>query len=171
MNEAPNIAAEVLLKWGDGDYMFALKLKQIDELQRLCDQPLGVIVQRVIDGRPSIAEIRETIRLGLIGGGTAPVRARELVETYVDGQPLANPRDPSCPLLTAQSVLGAVWFGVTTVMREAGEEPQEGKNMTGMEGSTSPPTTDRDLLSDLVPKQSVDTASLNGSHPDSSMID
>lgn len=119
----PNIAAEVELAWADGTYLFALKLKQIEELQRLCGAGLGEIAQRLlVEERWKVCDIVETLRLGLIGGGTLPIRARELIDTYVDGKPLADPRDPNNSKVTAQAVIGAVYFGV----EEAGSEP-EGK--------------------------------------------
>jgi hypothetical protein len=109
----PNIAAEIELKWGDGTHVFALKLKQIEELQRLCGAGLGEIAQRLlIERRWFAGDIVETLRLGLIGGGVPSVRARELIETYVDGHPLADPRDPANHLMTAQAVITAAYFGV-----------------------------------------------------------
>lgn len=126
MSGQPNIAAEVELKWADGRYLFALKLKQIEELQRLCGgSGLGEIAQRLlVEGRWFVADVVETLRLGLIGGGMPALRARELIDTYVDGRPLADPRDPNNSLTTAQAVLGAVYFGV----EEAGGD-DEGKAM------------------------------------------
>lgn len=119
MTAQPNIAAEIELKWGDGTYLFALKLKQIEELQRLCGAGLGEIAQRMlVERRWYAGDIVETIRLGLIGGGTPAVRARELIETYVDGHPLADPRDPANHLATAQAVITAAYFGVAEVTGE-----------------------------------------------------
>lgn len=134
----PNIAAEIELKWGDGTYVFALKLKQIEELQRLCGAGLGEIAQRLlVERRWRVCDIVETIRLALIGGGLPSVRARELVETYIDGHPLADPRDPANHLMTAQAVITAAYFGV----EEAADEPPEGKAEAaageGTDGSTS----------------------------------
>lgn len=123
MTGQPNIAAEIELKWGDGAYLFALKLKQIEELQRLCGAGLGEIAQRLlVERRWYAGDIVETIRLGLIGGGLPAVRARELIETYLEGHPLADPRDPSNPLATAQAIITAAYFGVP----ESRDEP-EGK--------------------------------------------
>lgn len=136
----PNISAEVELRWADGTYLFALKLKQIEELQRLCNAGLGEIAQRLlVERRWRIGDIVETIRLGLIGGGLPAVRARELVDTYVDGRPLADPRDPANPLTTAQAVIMAAYFGVA----EASEEPEgkaEAAADDGTDGSTSRPS-------------------------------
>jgi hypothetical protein len=141
MTGQPNIAAEVELAWADGTYLFALKLKQIEELQRLCNAGLGEIAQRLlVERRWRVSDVVETIRLGLVGGGLPAVRARELVDTYVDGRPLADPRDPANPLATAQAIIMAAYFGVA----EAAEEP-EGKAGAaaddGTDGSTSRPST------------------------------
>jgi len=143
MTGQPNIAAEVELAWADGSYLFALKLKQIEELQRLCGAGLGEIAQRLlVERRWRVSDVVERIRLGVVGGGLPAVRARELVDTYVDGRPLADPRDPANPLATAQAIIMAAYFGVA----EAAEEP-EGKAGAAADdetdGSTSRPSTAR----------------------------
>jgi hypothetical protein len=172
-----NLAAEIELKFADGDYLFALKLRQIEELQRLCRAGLGEIVERMWSRRFYAADIVESIRLGLIGGGLPPIRARELVETYVDGRPFVDENDPSCSYAVARAVLGAVYFGVRVAMEEAGQDPDEeddeGKAAAamGVGVSTSRPITDRDLFSDLASNKSEDTVSVNGSQPGSSTID
>lgn len=175
-----NLAAEILLKFGDGQYLFALKLKQIEELQRKCRAGLGEIVQRVWTSSFYVADIVETIRLGLIGGGIPPHKAMELIETYVDGHPLVNESDPSCPYAVARATLGAVYFGVRVAMEEHGdggdeeEEESEGKveAVMGMGvASMSRPTTDKDLFSGLPPSKSGSTASVNGSAQDLNTTD
>ncbi|KGM34994.1 gene transfer agent family protein [Inquilinus limosus] len=136
----PNISAEVELSWADGTYLFALKLKQIEELQRLCNAGLGEIAQRLlVERRWRVGDIVETIRLGLIGGGLPAVRARELVDTYLDGRPLADPRDPANPLTTAQAVIMAAYFGVAEAAEES-EGKAEAAAGDGTDGSTSRPS-------------------------------
>lgn len=125
-----NSSAEITLEWADGHYTFALKLKQIEELQRKCAIPalnvsggLGAIGRRLFDGDWYIADIVEPIRMGLIGGGLAPTRANELINTYVDGKPACPPDDPSGPLRTAQAILSAVFYGLDEI--EPSGEPGE----------------------------------------------
>lgn len=129
-----NTSAEVTLEWADGHYTFALKAKQIEELQRKCAIPalgvsggLGAIGQRLFSGEWFYADISETIRMGIIGGGVAPVRANELIATYVDGCPLCPDNDPSGPLRTAQAIIGAAFYGLDEI-EPSGEpgEPQAG---------------------------------------------
>jgi len=85
-----NLAAEVTLEWADSEYLFALKAKQIEELEHICGEGIGRICMRVFNKVDySYKHLRETIRLGLIGGGTDAVTAKRLVETYVDGAPIS----------------------------------------------------------------------------------
>lgn len=139
----PNVAAEIELAWADGTYLFALKLKQIEELQRLCGAGLGEIAQRLlVERRWRVSDVVETLRLGLIGGGLPAVRARELIETYVDGHPLADPRDPANHLMTAQAVITAAYFGVVEATEEV-EGKAEAAAGDGTDGSTSRPLPDK----------------------------
>lgn len=95
------------LKFADGEYHFALLLPQIFELERNCGGPdsdgvrkgksvfqiydelsagLGLSVDDVPvfmgGGRANAKDIREAIRLGLIGGGLTPIDAKQLVDDY-----------------------------------------------------------------------------------------
>ena len=95
------------LKFADGEYHFALLLPQIFELERNCGGPdsdgvrKGKSVFQIYDelsaglglsvddapvfmggGRANAKDIRETIRLGLIGGGQTPIDAKQLVDDY-----------------------------------------------------------------------------------------
>ncbi|MET3710415.1 hypothetical protein ABIC65_001095 [Sphingomonas trueperi] len=101
------------LEFGDGSYLFDLKLPQLAELQRLREAGIFKIYGRVLRGRyflggepVAVAEdgeafaedLYETIRLGLIGGGrglvngqeitVSALRAKQLVETYCHPAPL-----------------------------------------------------------------------------------
>lgn len=116
-----NLSAEVTLEWADSEYLFALKAKQIEELEKLCDEGIGRICVSVfnkVDFR--LIHIRETIRLGLIGGGMDAVSAKRLVDTYVDGYPIhpymidkdgKKTEDKRGPLVVAGAILNAVYFG------------------------------------------------------------
>lgn len=77
----------VTLDWADGRYIFRLGLKQLEELQAVCDAGPELLEKRLESGIPNARDLREIIRLGLIGGGTEPIRALTLVERYVDDAP------------------------------------------------------------------------------------
>jgi hypothetical protein len=111
----PVPSTSIDLEFADGTYTFKLGLKQIAELQTKCGCGIGALYARVLRGRylledasfghPAEAEYRvedltETIRLGLIGGGTGevneqvvdvtPIVANRLVQNYVADRPLSE---------------------------------------------------------------------------------
>ncbi|WP_395393049.1 GTA-gp10 family protein [Novosphingobium sp. BL-8A] len=132
------------LTFADGKYHFWLGLPQVVELERKCG---GKSVFAMYDAMGAglgmagddpvylggstamVAEIRETIRLGLIGGNSAlidgetvkvgPQRAIELVDTYVfPARPLTE------GLHVAWSILHAAIVGISLKKADgAGEEP------------------------------------------------
>ena len=117
------LSAEVTLDWADGQYLFALKGKQIEHLEKVCDAPIGQIAARLFSRMPGYKDVRETVLQGLIGGGTPPVVAAQLMATYFDGQPLDAANDPSSPLKTAVAIMQAAWFGVPELVDKSGEAP------------------------------------------------
>lgn len=130
------LSAEVELAWGPGVFTFGLKAKQIEELERVCKEGIGRICMRAFSGVDyTYPMLRETIRLGLIGGGTAPVTAAELVATYVDGRPIDPSNDPSSTLKTATAILKAVHFGWEDLPEAPKGEPAPRKG-------TDEPTSD-----------------------------
>lgn len=99
----PETATEVF--FGDGKHVCHLTPPMIAELERVTNTGIGALFGRLVRQEFSLAEIVETIRLGLIGGGMVPQRAAELVETYAKGRPLAE------TLPVALSILDTLWFG------------------------------------------------------------
>lgn len=98
-----NASGELTHTWGDGVHSFKLSVKGVIELEDKCDAPFAVIFTRLNAGTFKINDVRETIRLGLIGAGLDPSKAFRLVETYT--MPLAD------SLPAARAILGAVMFG------------------------------------------------------------
>lgn len=76
--------------FADGTYTFKLGLKWAQELQEKCDAGPELIRARIVQGFPNAADIRETIRCGLIGGGMESAKALKLVVRYVDDEPRAQ---------------------------------------------------------------------------------
>jgi hypothetical protein len=92
--------------FGDREREFRLTPKLVQELERLTGAGLGELIERLIKTRRFYrADVVETIRLGLIGGGASPKDAATLINVYVDDSPL----DQSYILATA--IVSAVWFG------------------------------------------------------------
>lgn len=119
----PNTSAEILRVFGGERRKFALKIKQIDELQRLCGAGIGEIIARMHNHTFYVRDVYDTIRLGLIGGGEQDVVAFALCETYVDGRPLARVNDKNSHYLLAKDILGAAFFGLDEVKDAAESVP------------------------------------------------
>lgn len=94
-------APQVTLIFGDDEYPFRLNIKQVEELQEKCDAGPSQIMRRLMQDEWRVADVREPIRLGLIGGGMDAEKALRLTRRYVDDSPFA-------PLvLTALAILQA----------------------------------------------------------------
>lgn len=134
------LSAEIELNWGPGVFTFALKAKQIEELEHVCKEGIGRICMRVFSGVDfSYVHLRETIRLGLIGGGLAPVEAKRLIDVYVDGQPIDPTGDPSSTLKTANAILKATHFGWEELpVAPVGEPKGEGQTVGPTGENTGP---------------------------------
>lgn len=91
--------------FGDGERQFLLTPELIVELERKTGAGIGSLCRRLFAGEFKHAEITETIRLGLIGGGASPKEADALVAAYALKRPFAE----IFPLAVA--ILNALWFG------------------------------------------------------------
>lgn len=115
LRDEPKRTGTINIVWGDGEHTFRLPIEQLEEHgEKLNRGPLAVL-RRLDSGDWEPREIYETVRLGLIGGGMAPVAALGLARRYCLDRPLTE----SLPVATA--VLGAALFGVPV---ESGAEPE-----------------------------------------------
>ena len=115
--------ASVTITWGDGDHRFRLAIGQLRELQEKCAAGPMEVLDRLATRRWRVDDVRETIRLGLIGGGMEPIKALPLVKHYIDERPIME----SVP--AAQAVLIAALIGVEedpAGKAEAGETTTDG---------------------------------------------
>ncbi|QEN86878.1 gene transfer agent family protein [Labrys sp. KNU-23] len=123
--------------WADGQYSFALPLGQLEELQEKADCGPLALLERMRNGTWREADLRQTIRLGLIGGGLEPTAALRMVERYVyPARPLME------GLLPAQSILAAALWGVED--DQPGKDQADGMAEPGLaetESSASPNST------------------------------
>lgn len=134
-----NRSAKVELTWADGDHTFRLAIGELRELQEKCNAGPLVILNRIMAGSWLVDDVRETLRIGLIGGGKSADQARKLVERYVDPGPIMENGN----VRTAQAVLMAAIVG-------AGEEEPVGKTTAAGDQTThsqtgsspSPPSTE-----------------------------
>lgn len=129
--------ASVTFDWGDGEHRFRLAIGQLRELQDKIGVGPFALYSRIDLGTWMVDDLRETIRLGLIGGGAKPAEALALVRHYVDDRPLMESVDP------ARTIIGAALAGdpKDTVGKERPEE-------SATNGSASPSSTETEPSSD-----------------------
>lgn len=129
----------VELEWGDGTHSFNIaKIAQVFELEDKCGCGVNEVFSRLRDGRWRLNDIRETIRLGLIGGGKNPADALLLTKRYVDDRPWAE------NILVAQTILMAAIVGVegdNPAKKEDADQAQDSGFTTMTAGSSGPQST------------------------------
>ena len=115
---APGYADSRLEDLFNAERDFALPAKMIHELESKTGAGLGELITRGSAHMYRFADIAETIRLGLIGGGMSPAEAARLVETYVsaDGMPLREAHVLALEILTNRYV---------------GDQPEEQESSNG----------------------------------------
>lgn len=93
------------LDWGDDTYRFALRWAELELLQEAVDAGPWVILDRLMSRQCRVGDISHTLRCGLIGGGCDPVKAKKLVELYVEKRP------PGENIMHAYAILAVALHG------------------------------------------------------------
>lgn len=124
---------DIVRPFGGRARVFRLRIGEIGELETLCAAGIGEIYLRVATQRYRLADLRETIRLGLIGGGAPPGEADMLVGRYVDGRPIAE------YLQLAADILTALHAGAQDAAQDSPDEPGKAAGSGGP--ATSPPSS------------------------------
>lgn len=91
-----------------------------------------------LGGRARVNDIRETIRLGLIGGGTPPAEAAKIVRDHVDTRPLLE------SALLAYNIVAASLRGVQgdDVGKKQADRAAAGASTMTKGALSDPPSTD-----------------------------
>jgi hypothetical protein len=94
--------ARVTIGFGDGEYDFEMKIGELMELEtatrrlsyvhRNGDVEYQYVGAEYLhgllgEGKALVSDTREVLRIGLIGGGMKPDKARHLIKRYVDDLP------------------------------------------------------------------------------------
>lgn len=148
---------EVWLEFGDGRYLFKLKLKQIAELQEKCNAGIGEIYTRVMLGHYRVEDLINVVRLGLAGGAqgvvneveikVSPEFANKLTERYLD-RPLED------VWLYAKLIYQACISGYDTPeARKSGKVEAATEKTPETDGSTSPRPTQTEVPSEGLDQQ------------------
>lgn len=125
---------------------FQLRIGEIGELEQVCGAGLGAVYARVATMQWRMDDLRETVRLGLIGGGATPAAAQSLVERYID----ADDAPKGEALQLAADILSACINGVAAAL---GKPEGEGASENP---ATSPPSTRPAPPSDFAPAPSTE---------------
>lgn len=128
----------VEFEWGDGPHKFRLGLDEARELQIKTGVGLYRLMKRIAEGDWMIDDLRETIRIGMIGGGADPMAAMNLVRTYFDKQPKTKNIEPALRILHAFHI-GAEDEPIGTTGNSAGKP--EAKETKTQAASPSPAST------------------------------
>jgi len=94
-------SGRVKINWGDGEHTFRLPYAQLRELQDKTGSGPEELANRIARGAWKVDDIREVIRLGLIGGGLDPMQALTLTIRYVDNRPWLENKLPAYTILLA----------------------------------------------------------------------
>ncbi|WEJ11185.1 gene transfer agent family protein [Sinorhizobium prairiense] len=106
--------------FGDGEKTFAFPTRElIEELEAKTGHGIGALFRRFRTSDYSFSDVLEVIRLGLIGGSTAPVEAARLVNVYCIGRPQAE------VFAVADGVITALFFGAPEDDADAAAIPQD----------------------------------------------
>lgn len=70
------------LVFGDEERRFRLGMAQLLTLEEKCDSAFAELHDRLMEGRWSVTDVTETLRLGLVGADVDPREAKALVERY-----------------------------------------------------------------------------------------
>jgi|SRR5215207_218509 len=135
----------ITLTWADGDHVFRTRLGEWREIQNTCGAGLIEIMDRLQFRRWKVDDVREPIRVGLIGGGMIPPKATALVKRYVDDRPLAE----SVPI--AMAILMCAIVGVPGDPPDGDRSKKEDEAPTtsvGTVASDSPSSMDPEPFSD-----------------------
>lgn len=91
------------------------------ELERITEAGVGLLMARVIGGNFHAADLTETVRLGLIGGGATPAEAATLARVYVAERPLTEGH------ALATEILLAAWNGTKPAPAKPAPEFEPGE--------------------------------------------
>lgn len=99
----------VRIAWQGGEHDFCMaETGSIFSLEEACGAGLMEVFRRLSGDRWKVNDVREPIRLGLIGGGCKPDEAMKLVKAHVDH----NPKGLAPSVVLATAILQAVLIGV-----------------------------------------------------------
>lgn len=129
--------ARVEIDWADGRHAFRLGIGELEELQEKTGAGPVEVLRRLFHGTWKVAEVREPLRLGLIGAGMNAAEALKLVNRYCGPGQLTDGVVPAMQVVNA-ALSGAPEEPVGNAA--AAREAEAPASPTG--ASPSPPSTE-----------------------------
>lgn len=132
------MAHPLQLEYGGKPRSFLLRIGELRELQRECDNrgPLSVL-SRLITPEWTVDEVYQTIRLGLIGGGASQFDAKRIADYYCANKADWQNNALVAGLILRHSVIGEVVENDPLVQET--ESPSTSQNPGTSESSTDAP--------------------------------
>jgi hypothetical protein len=121
---------------GGEEYEFCLRWGELIELQESRDAGPQFIFTRMLAGQWQMQDVREVVRLGLVGGGVAPAAAIKLVRAHVEQRPQDIGGEDGL-LVLAVKILAAALHGVPEEPAGKAGEDRSGSTTSQTEGSGS----------------------------------
>lgn len=97
----------ITVDFADGPHIFRLGMAELEELQEKTSVGPFVLLQRLIKNEWRLVDVREAIRLGLIGGGMGAIAALSLVKRYVIERPDWYQNAALAQIIVGAAILGA----------------------------------------------------------------
>jgi hypothetical protein len=85
--KAKTRTARIEIDWADGTHAFRLAFRELIELDEKRQCGPFELLNRIQSGTWRAEDVREVIRIGLIGGGMEPGKALAMVRRYVEEVP------------------------------------------------------------------------------------
>lgn len=154
----PNGTIRLIWAGGEDDFCVA-QVKHVLALEEACGAGVAAIFGRLMDQTWRLNDVRETIRLGLIGGGKSPEKAMALVKLHLDANPLGH------GVMIAQAILQSALVGVPDdpLGKPAAADAQDPPSTTMTDASAAVESTASEPPSASPPETS--TTSPSGSSP------
>jgi hypothetical protein len=103
------------LNWAGAERTFLLNIDLLKAVEEKCDAGPAFVLRRLATEQWKVADVYETIRFALEGGGMEKADARKLVASHFADHPLGG------SAVTAQTILMAALYG------EEEEDTDEGE--------------------------------------------
>jgi hypothetical protein len=137
---------DITFEWGHQEQRFRLAIGELRKLQERVDAGPYELLRRLTSGTWRVDDIRETIRLGLAGGGADDATVRRLLRDHVDEKPLLD------SVMVAARILEAAIAGAPDEPLPKGEGEAETKaSPSPTESSPILPSSDGDQSSAIAP--------------------